>query len=155
MHDDTMRDPLEHIRQALEEHLSTINENTAEIQALFDYLQQLEVKMEKLTQRLDAVQMVQGRAQERPHIASLTRDEKNIFLILYTEEIPLCYREIAARANLPLALIPDCISSLVNKGIPLLRSFAQDQMFFKLDPAFRDVQAKENIVHLSLQNFMV
>ena len=155
MQDETMQGELEHIRQALEEHLNTINDNTAEIQALFDYLQQVEVKVEKFSQRLDALQLAQGKLPKHPHVASLTRDEKNIFLILYTEEIPLCYREISGRANLPLALIPDCISSLVNKGIPLLRSFAQDQMFFKLDPSFRDVQAKENIVHLSLQNFMV
>ncbi len=41
------------IRQALEEHLSGINENTAEIQVLFDYVHELEVKFEKFSQRLD------------------------------------------------------------------------------------------------------
>ena len=36
------------IRHALEEHLSSINENTSEIQSLFDYLQEMEQKVEKV-----------------------------------------------------------------------------------------------------------
>ena len=34
------------IRAALEEHLSAINENSNEIQALFDYLQDMESKID-------------------------------------------------------------------------------------------------------------
>ena len=35
---------LNNLQQALEEHLTAINENTTEIQALFDYLHELEIK---------------------------------------------------------------------------------------------------------------
>ena len=37
----------EQIRQVLEEHLNTINDNTAEIQALFDYLRELAASFHK------------------------------------------------------------------------------------------------------------
>ena len=51
-----MKKDIEKIKQALDDHLSGINENTAEIQALFDYIHDLEVKLEKMAQRLDNMQ---------------------------------------------------------------------------------------------------
>lgn len=142
------------LRQALEEHLSAINENTAEIQALFDYVHELEVKMDKLSQRLDQVQLQQDTPLEKTTTLSLNQTEKKIFLVLYTAEGGLSYQEIASRSGLPFSLIPECISSLVHKGIPLQRFYCHNQLFFKLNPEFKELQAKENIVNLSLQSFM-
>ena len=48
-----IRGEFHQVKQALEEHLNSINENTTEIQALFDYLQEMEIKVEKMSQRLD------------------------------------------------------------------------------------------------------
>lgn len=148
-----MQTEFQFIRQALEEHLSAINENTAEIQALFDYLQEMEVKVDKLSQRLDALQL----STEKQSIVapcSLNQTEKKVFLVLYTEEMPLTYAEIAVKANLAVAVVPECLSMLVAKGIHLQRSFANNQLFWKLDSSFKERQAKENIINLSLQSFM-
>ena len=79
---------------------------------------------------------------------------KKVFLVLYTEESPLSFQEIAGKAQLPVALISESISSLTSKGVPLVRSFFNDQQFVKLDPQFKEIQAKENVVNLSLQSFM-
>lgn len=140
------------IRQELDEHLSAINENTAEIQAVFDYLQELEVKVERLCQRLDQLQLGQEKIMDKP--LALTHLEKKVFLALYTEETPLSYQEIAVKCNLPVSLIPDCLSALVSKGIPLQRSFYTEKLFLKIDPKFKELQAKENLLNLSLQSFM-
>ncbi len=142
------------MKRILEEHLSSINENTSEIQALFDYLQEVELKVDKLSQRLDGAQLTLGQNLARPLIAPLNHTEMKVFLVLYTEEMPLSYNEIAAKASLPLGLVPECLSSLTSKGIPFQRSFYGNQLFLKLDPRFKELQAKENLVNLSLQSFL-
>ena len=139
------------VQQELDEHLAAINENTAEIQAVFDYLHELESKLEKLSQRMDQLQLNE-KAAEKP--LALTHLEKKVFLALYTEETPLSYQEIAVKCNLPASLIPECISALVSKSIPLQRSFYSEKLFLKVDPKFKEMQAKENILNLSLQSFM-
>ncbi len=141
------------IRQALEEHLSAINENTSEIQALFDYLNEMDIKIEKVVSRLDNLQLNEDK-KEKFFVAPLNQMEKEIFLVLYTEEIPLSYPEIAEKSKLPLHLIPEVISALVNKGIPFQRSLVKNQLFLRLDPVFKELQAKENLVNLSLASFM-
>ncbi len=143
---------LQRLRQVLEEHLQAINENTTEIQALFDYLQEVERKVDILSQRIDVLQL--SSPATRPLLCSLTHTEQKIFSVLYTEESPLSYMEIANRARLPVSLVPEFISALVNKGIPLERSFFNDQLFLKLDMKFKELQAKENILNLSLQSFI-
>lgn len=149
-----MKQQLEFIKQALEEHLSAINDNSSEIQALFDYLHQLETKVELLSQRLDSLQLQGQPLVERHTVKSLNHIEKKVFLILYTETTPVTFSEIAAKIDMPLSLVPECVSSLVQKGVPLCRTYFNDQLFIALDVKFKELQAKENVVNLSLQSFM-
>ena len=148
-----MKKDLQSVRQALEEHLNSINDNSSEIQALFDYVQQVEVKIDKLAHRLEEAQLAYDCVHTKS-VSPLNQEEKKVFLILYTEEGPLSFREIAEKSGMKPSLIPDCVSSLVQKGIPLRRSYFQDRLFFKLDPEFKELQAKENVINLSLQSFM-
>jgi hypothetical protein len=149
-----IRGEFHNVRQALEEHLSAINENTSEIQSLFDYLQEMDVKMEKLTSRLDQLQLNQGLPLPKTEVQSLNHTEKKVFLVLYTEETPLAFNEIARRGEVPTSIVPECISSLARKGIPLSRTFCNEQLFVKISKEFKEMQAKENIVNLSLESFM-
>lgn len=149
-----MKKELLNFKRALEEHLSAINENTSEIQVVFDYLQEVETKVDKLNHRLDEMQLTQGLPLSKPCITSLSHDEKTVFLILYTEEKPLTMEEISERTHLSLSLIVDLISALTKKGIPLQRSYANEQFFFSLNPEFKEIQAKENLVNLSLESFI-
>ena len=142
------------IREMLEEHLAAINDNTAEVQALFDYLQELEIKLEKFSQRLDQTQLSLGIPKSKLSIAPLNQMERKVFLVLYTGESLLTYQEIAEKAELSVSVIPECISSLIQKGIPFRRSFFKSQLFVGLEPGFKEMQVKENIVNLSLQSFM-
>jgi hypothetical protein len=139
------------MRAALEEHLDAINENSSEIQAVLDYVQEVDLKIDKLAQRLEQMQLAP--VDER-FIQPLTQTERNLFLVLYTEEVPLSFTELAEKAELSGLLVPECISTLVHKGVPLIRSYARNQIFFRLDPRFKELQAKENVVNLSLQSFM-
>ena len=149
-----MKSEFMQIRRALEEHLTSINENTAEIQALFDYLNGMEVKVDKLSLRLDLMQLNFGQPVTKASVTPLNQVEKRIFVALYTETTPLCYEEIALKTAISPVVVPECLSSLMNKGVPFLRTFVNDQVFVKLEPTFKELQAKENIVSLSLQSFM-
>ncbi len=145
---------LRNIRHALEEHLSAINENTEEIQSLFDFLSEVEMKIDKLSQRLDKFQLSIGQPSEKPQIAPLTQVEQKVFLVLYTEETALSQKEIMDRSGFSADFVRECISSLIKKGIPLQRSFFNEQIFIRLDPQFKELQAKENLINLSLQSFL-
>lgn len=142
------------IRKMLEEHLAAINDNTTEVQALFDYLQELEIKVEKISQRLDQTQLSLGIPKPKTSVAPLNQMERKLFLVLYTGESLMTYPELAEKAELSVSVIPEGISSLIQKGIPFRRSFFENQLFVGLEPGFKELQAKENIVNLSLQSFM-
>ncbi len=149
-----MQNELNDIKGALEEHLSAINDNSLEIQALFDYVHEVEVKIDKLKDRMDQFQLSHGQIPQRPTIAPLNKIERQVFLVLYTQEAPLTFEEIAQRTNLSIHCVPECLTVLAQKGIPLQRSYLGSKLFFKLTPQFRELQAKENIVNLSLHSFM-
>jgi len=123
-------------------------------QALFDYIHELETKIEKLSGRLDQTQLSQHLPLPKQEIAPLNQMEKKIFLTLYTEETALSSAEISARTGIALSIVPEELSALTSKGIPLIRNVCENQLFFKLDPCFKELQAKENLVNLSLQSFM-
>ncbi len=150
----TRLEDFESIQQQFEEHLTAINETTSEIQALFDYLHQIEIKVDKVVQRLDAMQLSQSQPEAKLGSFSLTQLEKQIFLALYTEETPLSYKEIAIKAQLPESLIPECISALVDKGIPFQRVFYHDRLFLKIESRFKELQAKHNLINVSLESFI-
>lgn len=145
---------LSRIHEVLEEHRSAINENTEEIQSLFDYLNEVEMKLEKLTQRLEQFQLRVGHTEEKVQLAPLTQLERKVFLVLYTEEMPLSLKEIVERSEFSPDFVRECVSSLIKKGIPLQRSFLNEQVFIRLDHKFKELQAKENVINLSLQSFM-
>lgn len=142
------------IRSALEEHLSAINENTSEIQALFDYLHDIEVKMDKVSQRLDKMQLSQEHILEKSSLQPLDNNEKKIFLVLYTEKSPLSFDEISKKTGYTLTLVQEAVTTISNKGIPLVRSHFNNKMFVKLNPEFKEMQAKQNLVNLTLQSFI-
>lgn len=148
------KEDLQKIIHSLEEHLTSINDNTVEIQALFDYIQEMESKMDRLSQRLDQLQLNEPKQDAKQGIMPLTQIETKVFLVLYTEASPVTFQEIANKSQLPLSFIPECISSLVQKGIPMQRSHCHNQLLFKLDQQFKELQAKENVVNLSLQSFL-
>lgn len=141
------------IQHQLDDHLQAINENTSEIQALFDFLQQLEKKIDAMSEKLERLQL-DSTFEQKPVTVSLTQMEKKVFLVLYTEQLPQSYKEIAEKAELPLAVIPECLSSITAKGIPLVRVYYQEKLYLKLAPKFKEAQAKEKIVNLSLQSFI-
>ena len=145
------------LNDELEDHLIAINENTNEIQANYEYLCELDNKMAKLTERLDQIQMFLQKhgfkVEEKPffEVKKLTSREQEVFLILYTLEEskgPLTYLDIARRTGLTEDLVAAYITNMVQKGVPILKRYINNQAHLRLDPVFKQVQAKENILQI-------
>jgi hypothetical protein len=152
--EEKLRKNLVLVKQNLSEHLSAINENTSELQSFFDYLQELDQKIEKLSQRIDQLQLQSHIPKEKPCFVPLNTTEKKIFLALYTEETPLNCLEISQKSGVPMSIAREFLTSLSQKGIPLTRSFVNNQTFYKLNSQFKEWQAKENVINLSLESFI-
>ncbi len=147
----SLREQIAKVRENFDEHLMAINENSSEIQGLFDYLHDIEVKIDKLNARLDQVHLQQGVIDH--NIVPLNEVEKQIFLVMYTNEFSMAFKEISEKAKVPLTLVKEYISSLSQKGIPIIRSYVNKQILVQLDPLFKEKQAKENVVNLTLETF--
>ncbi len=140
------------VRDNIEEHLNAINENSSEIQSLFDFLHDLEIKIDKVTARLDCLQIEHGH-KCKINIKPLNNVEKQVFLVLYTSNLSLAVKDIAEKVKLPIALVKEYLTSLSRKGIPVMRSYADKKLLVQIDPLFKEKQAKENLVNLSLETF--
>jgi len=148
-----VKNSLNLVRQNLSEHLSAINENTSELQSLFDFIQEIDQKINKLSERIDQVQLQTHQEKDKPYVESLSATEKKLFLVLYTEEDPLNCLDLSHKSEVPFSIIREHLNSLSKKGITINRTFNNNQTFYKLDPGFRDWQAKNNIINLSLEAF--
>jgi len=142
---------LKEAKDELDEHLMSINQNTNEIQTNYEYLCELDSKIEKLKERIDEITMFLGlsRPKQQYKVSPLTKSEKEVFLVLYTkgeEKGYLTYKEIAKCLAQSENLVMNYITNLIEKGIPIIKKYANNKVYIKLDPSFKGLQAKENIV---------
>lgn len=152
------------IRQEFEEHLQAINENTNEISANYEYICEIEKKLGKLSERVDNIQMylesrsdisIAGRY--NIEVQRLNRREQEVFLVIYTleeEKGSVTYGDIANRLGMSEQLAGNYVTSLIEKGVPISKRYINSKPYLKLDPDFKTLQTKENILQLSLQEFI-
>jgi hypothetical protein len=144
------------IKEEFEEHLQSINDNTAEIQANQEYLNRLDAKINKVQETLEQVELFLGKVaglnfthRGYEDIKPLTHKEKEIFLILYTEPNgTLTFNDIAKRMNAPETVVKDYVSCIIAKGVPLNQRYFNSKAYLSLDEDFKTAQAKQNILEI-------
>ena len=106
------QDALQQVREELEDHLNAINENTDEIQCSYDLLRQLNLKIDKLAERVDLIQTIitNENVEEKKDfsISPLTKKEKSVFQALYElahEKEFVTYDELARKACMTEPLV--------------------------------------------------
>lgn len=151
--EEKLRNNLSLVKQTLSEHLSAINENTAELQSFFDYIQEIEQKIEKISERIDQLQLQKDLSPNKAYVAPLNATETKIFLSIYTEHKYLSCPDISEKSGVPLSIIREHLASLAQKGVPLVRSFVNNQTYYQIEERFKEWQAKENVINLSLDSF--
>lgn len=152
------------IKYELEEHLLSINENTNEISANYEYICEIERKLDKLSERIDNIQMylesnsdIAIAKQDNFEVKRLSRMEQQVFLVIYTleeEKCGLTYEDIAKSLSISEHLASNYVTSMIEKGVPILKRYINSKPYLRLDPIFKTLQAKENILQLSLQEFL-
>lgn len=152
------------IKHELEEHLQAINENTNEIASNFEYVSEIEAKLDRLSARVEQLQMClesnSGIAVARRNnfdVKRLNRREQEVFLVIYTledEKGGLTYMDIAKKLGIPEQLASTYVTSLIEKGVPVIKRYINSKPYLRLEPEFKTLQAKENILQLSLQEFI-
>lgn len=140
----------------------TINENTNEIQSNYEFLNELDQKIDKLSSRLDQIQLfLQEKSdfeiEKEPifDIQELSKKEKEVFLVLYTLEEQskgATYSEIAKKLMLTETLVANYILNMIGKGIPIIKTYIDAKANLKLDPDFKRAQAKSNICRIEQKN---
>jgi len=151
------------IRNEFEEHLQAINENTNEISANYEYIAEIESKVEKLSERVDNLQMfleancnVSFAKKSDFDVKKLNRREQEVFLVIYTleeEKESVTYADIAERLGISEQLAGNYVTSIIEKGVPIIKRYINSKPFLRLDPEFKTLQTKENILQLSLMEF--
>jgi len=143
------------VKNEFSEHLETINQNTNEIQNNYEFLCELESRIEKLNQRVDEIQMfiehqkVNGTFKAVPK-PELTDNEQKVFMVLYTNEGSLLgYSDVAERLNMSEILVREYINNLIKKGVPIEKKYTDDKIVLSLQPEFKRLQATENILKIN------
>ena len=150
----TLKKSLDDSKEQIEDHLNAINENTNEIQSNYEYSLEINQKINKLAERIDEISMLTGlnKNQKIPEMPKLTTVEKEIFLALYTlceEKEYITYHEIADAVNLSETLVMNYITILIEKGVPIIKSYSDDKTKLKLSSYFKNLQTKNNILKIN------
>jgi len=152
-----LQDAFSQIKEEFEDHLTAVNENTNEIQANYEFLNNSDQKMNKLGERLDRIELFlqkQGMELEEKETfkpVRLSKREQEIFLILYTlEEVKgsVKYLDIARRVCLTEDIVASYITNMIQKGVPITKKYIGNEAHLNLNPHFKSLQAKENILQI-------
>jgi len=144
----SVKKAFESIREELNVHLDTINQNTSEVQSIYDYLGELDSKIEKLSERIDEMQMFINPGYDTKFDVELTHREQEVFLVLYAETNKITAKDIARKLGFTDEMVNRYVYNLISKGIPILKHFVDNQLFLHLDLKFKDLQARKNILKI-------
>jgi len=146
------------VKDQLDDHLTAINENTSEIQANFEYIVALNSNIEKLSERIEKIEMFmqnhgfEARHENEFNPSPLTKNEQEVFLALYTLDESkgfVTYADIAKRLCLSEDLVAQYIASMMAKHVPIDKRYANNKAYIKLNQSFKALQAKHNILKIS------
>lgn len=139
---------LKKVQEELDDHLTAINENTDEIDAGTEVVQKINDKIEKLDEKIADLQLMF--AELKPIKLSLSANEQRVFLVLYMfgEKYPLKCSDIAKKLATTEYEARHYLSLLIAKGVPIVEELVNDKLYFNIDPEFRELQAKENVLKI-------
>jgi len=138
------------VKAEMDQHLDSINQNTNEVQSCYEYLAELDAKIEKLGERVDELQFALVPEQQEPaYDIVLTHREQEVFMVLYTCEDPVTGLEVARRLGLTVEMVDQYLGNISAKGVPILRTFANGKVYHSLDLKFKDLQARKNVLRIN------
>jgi len=150
-----LKEALKTIKTELDGHLETINENTSETQTSYECMNEINDKVEKLAERVESIELFLQKhsnfnaVEKSFDIKPLTKTEQYVFLVIYAledEKGLVSYADICKKTGHPGYVVSEYIARLVEKGIPLMKKYINNIPYIRLNPEFKTLQAKENIL---------
>jgi hypothetical protein len=154
MDDKKLRDAFRKIKEEKDEHLESINQLTSELQTAFEYISELENKYEKLKENIDELMIFKNSIllNDKSHFSNivLSLEEQKLFQTLYVfgEKEPLSWNFIIKKLDLNDTSFRLLLSSLLDKKIPITKERIGSEWYFNIDPRFREMQTKEQLIHV-------
>ena len=149
-----MHEILQSMRSELDEHRSVINENTNEIQTNFEFLCQLDKRIDALQDKINEMALVMGRsAPKKFSIQPLSAREKELFLSILslTESMPaVTHAQLGQCLGWSASIIGSYLARMQEKGVPLLRKMCGGVLHIGIDAEFRQLQIVQNVVGLEV-----
>lgn len=157
-----LRQAFSEIKKEFNEHLDAINENTNEIQSNYETLLRLESKMDKMESKLNEIQAFVDQFKTQNvyfiddenntfTIIPLNEKEKQAFKAIYeleAENAKITYGTVADLLGISTSLAREYVMSLIEKGVPIMKSYLDHKVYLSLEPKFKELQTKKNIVSL-------
>lgn len=142
------------LKEELEDHLTSINENTNEIETNYSYLMDIDQRLTLLEKKVNGIfdmlaQITRSNIKQTNTKIRITEPEQELFMIFYTADKALDYAFLCEKLNKSESYVRNCLNSLITKGVPIKRLNIKHKAYFLLDAAFKELQAKKNILNLS------
>lgn len=147
---DELKFVLSSIKEQFDDHIVSINENTNEIQSNYEFLCEIDSRIEKLNERIDKIElMFNGTSQKSEyHVRDLTLREQEVFLVLYTSDEPLTYVDLSRKTALSASLVQSYLINIIAKGVPIVKRYVGNVVYLSLDREFIKLQARKGIVKI-------
>jgi hypothetical protein len=149
-----MQNCVKDMRDELDDHLAAINENTEEIEMNYSYLINMDQRLKLLEKKMDVIMSMLSKItcekkEEMPlkkiHISQC---EQEIFLLFYQAHHALDYDFMCRSLRKSEQFVRACVSSLIEKGVPIQKHVINRKIFFDIDSGFKELQAKKGIVNI-------
>jgi DNA-binding NarL/FixJ family response regulator len=135
------------VKAELNDHLDAINQSTAEIQANQGLLAELEAKVDKLSERLDELELLINPDKAKLVNVKLTPREQEVFMALYLSK-GLTEAEVAKHLGFTRQMVDMYLFNLISKGVPVRKELVGDVVVFRIEPDFKDLQARRNVLEI-------
>ena len=143
-----LRSSFKSVKNELSDHLEAINQNTGEIQSTNGFLAELDAKINKLSERLDELELVINPKKSVFKDIKLTPREQEVFMVLYINK-NLSLTDISKRLGFTVDMVNMYVLNLICKGVPVKKELVNNEVLvFNIDSEFKDLQARRNILNI-------
>ncbi|MDO8642147.1 MAG: hypothetical protein Q7R76_00950 [Candidatus Woesearchaeota archaeon] len=147
---DDINSEVQLLKEECEDHLDAINQNTEEIGEVQTSVAVVEEKIEKLNARIDNIHMMFNQLLWQTKISiELDTNEQILFQLLcgYNDFVTDTF--VTEKTQLNETIMRETITSLIDKGIPVVMKAVGGRVFLRLDAEFRKLQRKNKMVKVN------
>jgi len=145
-----LRSFLLNIRDEMDDHLTSINQNTEEVSKFYNHIDEVEAKIDKLNTRLDTMHMMFRQVMNQAAVSvDLNLNEQRLFVMLEACPKYLAISDLAERTGVSFENAEESIMSMTDKGLPLIKGIYESKSCVKLDPEFKQMNRRQRLIKIS------